>query len=512
MNRNEMKKEFPKTPQTIRNMIEQEVHRQIDLQRQTEQKNTTSCSYDSIHRVKKKAVRRIRKTTIIAAAAVLTLGTTALAGSKLYQIYMEKQGTYGVKTVASAGNNTEKAESAAPVTMEGISTDITAMEIKLNWVPEGMSANEDQGGKNTWSFAETPYQGGLSLFGYKLDEGEVFEVLDENIVESENLQLGEHDGVLLKRNIIEDGGLWMDKILYILYPEYSRVVQMYVGQDVSKEDAIKIAENMTLVPLTDEQAQDNFIPWTNQDRESVQEEADEAETKITATSEEMKNLHKIGEPISLYAEAEDSSGQLISTEDGLSVCATEVQTADDLSVLDQESLPQYNHQWLKNINETGKLKNNTLQFIKSGDGINAVDEIIKTEELGQKLVYVTLEYTNTSSQTLHHIFFRTDFCMICETSEGYRIYNRAEQEKGPWDTVIGTGAARGGMDYLDVQGTGQAKNYIPILEPGETIVVHTAAIVNEDELDKLYLNLDGSGATYEFTEEALEIGYIDIRQ
>lgn len=188
-----------------------------------------------------------------------------------------------------------------------------------------------------------------------------------------------------------------------------------------------------------------------------------------------------------------------------------MQIADDLSLLDQDSLAE-NNRWLGDIDENGKLKKNILQFVKTGDRVNTVDEIIKTEEVGQKLVYVTLEYTNTVGQNLNHIFFRTDFCSICETPEGYEIFDRARQEEGEWDTVIGTGVARGEMDYMDVQGAGQMKNYIPALAPGETVEVHTAAIVNEDELDKLYLNLDGSGAVQEFTQEALEIGYVDIRQ
>lgn len=44
------------------------------------------------------------------------------------------------------------------------------------------------------------------------------------------------------------------------------------------------------------------------------------------------------------------------------------------------------------------------------------------------------------------------------------------------------------------------------------MTLHMAKIVNEDEIDKMYLSLDGSGAAYEFTEEALETGYVDIRR
>lgn len=113
-----------------------------------------------------------------------------------------------------------------------------------------------------WSYEETPYQGGLSLFGYKLDKGKIFESLDKNIEESENLTLGDHEGVLLKRHMIDSAGIWTDKIIYIFYPEYSRVVQMYAGEDVSREDAIKIAENITLEPIEGANAEDRFADWS----------------------------------------------------------------------------------------------------------------------------------------------------------------------------------------------------------------------------------------------------------
>ena len=39
-----------------------------------------------------------------------------------------------------------------------------------------------------------------------------------------------------------------------------------------------------------------------------------------------------------------------------------------------------------------------------------------------------------------------------------------------------------------------------------------AWIVTEEELSMLYLNLDPSGGSYEFSESALKTGYVDIRQ
>lgn len=49
------------------------------------------------------------------------------------------------------------------------------------------------------------------------------------------------------------------------------------------------------------------------------------------------------------------------------------------------------------------------------------------------------------------------------------------------------------------------------MQPGEIVTVHMAWVVMEEELDTLYLNLDPSGGSYEFTDSSLQMGYVDIR-
>ena len=39
-----------------------------------------------------------------------------------------------------------------------------------------------------------------------------------------------------------------------------------------------------------------------------------------------------------------------------------------------------------------------------------------------------------------------------------------------------------------------------------------AWIVNENDLDNMYLNLNGDGVAFEFSESMLSVGVVDIRQ
>ena len=67
------------------------------------------------------------------------------------------------------------------------------------------------------------------------------------------------------------------------------------------------------------------------------------------------------------------------------------------------------------------------------------------------------------------------------------------------------------MKYCSVtENYGNGGNYIPSLKPGESIQISMAWIVNESDLTEAYLNLTGS--SYQFNDETLASGVIDIRQ
>ena len=88
----DMKNEIPETPDFIHEMIKNEVEKQL--------KET------SIPSIPVKKIRKWTTARVAAAVAVCVLATTTAAygGIKLYHMYLEKDGTYRVKT----GITTEK--------------------------------------------------------------------------------------------------------------------------------------------------------------------------------------------------------------------------------------------------------------------------------------------------------------------------------------------------------------------------------------------------------------------
>ena len=59
---------------------------------------------------------------------------------------------------------------------------------------------------------------------------------------------------------------------------------------------------------------------------------------------------------------------------------------------------------------------------------------------------------------------------------------------------------------------GNGGNYISSLKPGESIQVNMAWIVNENELDHMYLNLNGEGGGFQFSNSTVKSGVVDICQ
>lgn len=163
--------------------------------------------------------------------------------------------------------------------------EIPDITMETSYLPDGMVELEE--GK--YSYEKTPYEGGVSIIFYRMDMGDsAFEILDTYVTESENLQIGNHDGVYLKMQ--ENDGDWLsfNQRIYVTYPEYHYVMQMYIGEDVTKDEALKIAEGVKIIPVADETEENMVHAWNWSDYLASIEEDDDSWEKDAATAEEMK--------------------------------------------------------------------------------------------------------------------------------------------------------------------------------------------------------------------------------
>ena len=428
-------------------------------------------------------------------AATFVLGTTIFAGTKLYRMSSSPQGNYGMTTKIEKTDATENTEKIDPAPQ---------LAMKLSYLPDGMTETEE--GK--YSYEQTPGQGGISIVFYQMDTGdEAFWMQDHYVTESENIQVGNHDGVYEKmQNIVGDDTAF-DQMIYVTYPEYHYVMQMYVGHDVTKEEACKVAEGIILAP-SEELADGTVISpynWSDYEDAMAENSGEDEALKTTVTAEEMKNLHKIGEEFAVTGETDGES-------QNLRIKVTDVKVTDDVAILD----PVFMDRDMLDVDENGKLLPDTISYIKAGDGINTLDEVISSREVPRKLVYVTLEYTNAGETELTDVLFFSSVMKIREKDGVYEICGGEQPKEGDvWDTVqADSSSLEHGeeMAYYDVTGGERGNNYFGSIKAGETKILHVGFVVDEDALPYLYLNTGTSGSSYTFTEQDLEQGLVDIRQ
>lgn len=475
-----MKNSIPETPDFIHEMIQNEVKKQLqDVKVVNIQK------------------RRVKKWTVMKASAaiavfLLAASTIVYAGVRLYHIFIEKQGNYGIEIGIRPDDR--KGEEHLPEEIHDI--DITA-----GYIPEGMEwADEFH-----LQYPEHERTGGISFSSVLLDDDDTEKVMqDQNVVECEERTFGNRKGIYIRYNdLIEDGSF--NQRIYLLCPDIYRVITVYMGDDVSKEEGIRFVENLMITENEKMVETSGLYTWS----ELVSPEVKSEETVVSVEDDRLP-VHQIGETFKLHVTGEDVDGNIME-DNRVSVCVDSVQAADDLRLLDQNHVPE---KWLAAVGSDGKLVNNTLSYIKAGDGVNSVDEIIKTESVRQKLIYVAVTYTNETDRQINHLHYLGTLMLINHEDGKYRICSSADLTGADCGRVVWDGTAYAGeMAYYSIaEDYGNGGNYISSIQPGESIQVAMAWIVNENELPYMYLNLNSEGAALEFTDSVLESGVVDICQ
>lgn len=472
-----LKKDFPETPGFIHQMIQEEVETQLK-----EDKKTVRIS---ARRVK----GRILRNASVAAACILTVSAAVYAGTRVYSMYLEKQGSYKVAAKITSDNNGKI----------NLPEKIHDVKIEAGYLPEGMEWEDEKHA----GYPTTPNLGGFSIVDVLLDSGDLDTVLQEtDVVESEQRTFGTREGIYLRyQDLFQDGSF--NQRIYLLCPEEYRVVTIYVGDDVSKEEAVKFAENITLTETDTMIETEGLYTWSDH----IMPEIDTCETCTMVPEKDLK-IWKAGDSVKIGGSGESEDGGYIEL-DNIYVRLDEIQVMDDLSLLDEESIPE---EWKSAVGSDGKLVENTLSYIKSGDGVETVDEIVRTESVKQKLVYASVTYGNRTDTEINHMLYLGALVSLNHDNGQYQIYATNMTPGEDYDFIRGDSVAHTGeMTYFGLKDNyGNGGNYIPALKPGESVQVKMAWIVNEKELEDLYLDLSGTGACLEFTEAALQCGYFDI--
>ena len=484
-----LKYEFPPMPDNMRRTVEQKVKQQIYLQEIKGMKQTPRT-------YRKMTVKQI---VLLVVLTVLGIGMTVFAGTQLFKLRVEQEGSYRVNVGVSAESRIRIPEK------------IPVVEIEVDEIPEGMAAAPADSGAKKYFFEETPNQGGFTVEALPMDEsymdGEWLKT-EDFILESEELIVNGREAIYMERQISGPAADGFDKRLYVAFTDVWHILRIYGGEDVTKDQMLDFAAHVDLVETGGQMSSETEAESRTFSENGLIPIQGRPAEYSTVSKEEVR-IYAEGEnwPLTVYAETDSNpTGRQI-----IQAKVTDVQIEDDLSLLEGS-----NREYFRDAaDESGKLETNTIEYIHKGDGVDTLDEVIRTEEVGQKLVYVTVQLTNASDEELRNILYKFSFIGLTEDEETYSYYFRQKEAKDEdWRIDKMATSSMGGfgeMQYNDISCEAD-KNHILVMQPGETATIHVARVVNEDELDKMYLVFTPIDGDLAFTPDTLVNGYVDIRQ
>ncbi len=521
----DLKQQYPDPPEFIHQMILDEVEKQMGGLRpntytQRASRNSYPCGTGGLRPntyteaagtgKRRKHPWTFRQAAAAVLAACMSIGMVGFAAVSLYHLSMEENGRYGVVTEITTAADEDK---SVPLPEK-----ISDVRIQADYIPEGMHWDEEQ---YHLEYEDDQTKEGFSFNTLLLDtESNELNITDTNVVEKEKTDFGEHEGIYMR---MEETG-YSQKI-YLLCPEVYRILVMYIGEDVTKEDAYKTASGIKLVETGEMLDTSEVWKWSEFIGQNT-ESGSERDGFSTSVPKNEIAVHEIGKAFPLEVSGNDTDGNAVSSyedpEINVEVKVDSVEISDDLSLLEGDQIAE---KCKSNIGPDGKLLKNQLSYIKRGDGIQTLDETIRTEEEVQKLVLVTASYTNQGSKEIHNVCYNGNILLIQETEDEYRIYSY----DGEMNDVAGGGYDEiSGQAYDAIEQTGftgrdriygslnvdygMGGNYIPALRPGESVQIKMAWITNERDLGNMYLNLCDTGGLWEFDEYMIKTGIVDIRQ
>lgn len=519
MNLDDLKKAVPETPESFHKLLESEVAFQQESQK--------------VIPIRRQAKGKTMKKSIAAAIAVaiILIPTLVYAGIKLsHRASVEPEGNYGAEiafevgteavpeeTAQKADERAQPQEASETATLESASYTMPdpfpMSRMELDYIPEGMNWASETDHAHLIDPEDIDHRAfffsGIAYDGGSLDDA----LLIKNVAESKVITAGDKEGVYIRLNDSLRGNPWNQRI-YLLFPEQYRVLEMIFTDGISLEEALEVAGSVRY-EMTGETIEASKL-WTWSDMIEDLNHPEETFVLSEGLLADASLIHEfsLGEtmPFTTYAyyDKEDH-------EQHLEVSLEDIVVADDISLLDPDYMI-FDDTIREAADEDGNLLPAELSFVKMGDGVDTADTVVGTKTSQQKLVYLTVTFTNTGEENLEYGgAFLGRLFMLKQQEDGYYNVLPANPTGEAFSEVIRSNRFSYDrmyeMSYFDTWGAGgDGGNYLGSLAAGESQTIHLAYVVDEELLPYLYLELDPDGGLYFRIDQGMETNLFNIGQ
>lgn len=408
-------------------------------------------------------MRTMRKKAIIlailTAAAVAAMPTAVLAVQHFQTGIMQTAPYQNTVTIQPAAAQEDTNDPETPVLADD------PMALSVNWLPEGLELQPEDssmGGKyhdfNTGAHM-------LPCF-WKIPKGTVME---ENIRFSDAAEQYSADGKTIMLSYAADGSI---QRCWVYFEGTSYAAEVFTDH-LADEDVRKILENLSLTPAETETA----ALWQNVPEPQHQPEVIRKEPML---SPEELNLVQPGSHVE-----SDFFGDV-------SVIWKDAWIQEDFAGIDTDGIGLA-MDYSEYLAPDGTAADSVRTWYRPGDGIYTMDETIKTESVPQKVLVVTLTYTNENAQEI-----------LCNVDP--ELFTFENGTVCDLDS-LGTNDAEYFADSLhrlkssfSFRCSGEHEKNNILLAPGESQEVQLAFLVDAQRLGNLYLHLTHNGTIAEDAE------------
>lgn len=415
-------------------------------------KNKKAKLISAVREQEKNRKKKRRYRAVAAAVAVaLLIPATAYAANRIFHMYIEKE-KYKIDVKVKKDNTaTEQMNDGklyAPVKLE------------YTYLPEGSEVFEAGSRKYYVPSDEGSDAHSVSaLEFYKLDIAEAeFEELFS--IEYKEFTVNSHQVILIQKDSIFE----FDKKMYVIFEDYGYVAGAYLGYGIDEEEALKIAEGIRLT------------------------ETDEASATCAGSLKEMAENEKINAMKdspdmaikTLWYDVEDTITEEYT---GYEFKMKQVEVLDNINMLDKSKFWENMEGISEYIDENGNLLKYERQELLEGDGENTLHKYGEKEKIKKKFVYLTWEVTKADKGILEPEY---------ELAMNFMLYFIGGDKK---DMMNLNNEKFQEATYFDASSLeNNDSHYFHItLGEGETITCHTGYLVDEDMLDKMYINVSYDG-------------------
>lgn len=445
---------------------------------------------------KKKGIKIAGKVAVAVAAVSLAVPTGAYAYERIagyFRTEVEKDG-YQVdmkfeKTDASPAK-TDSIAVKKDAKSDTILAKRDAKPVKLVYGSMEGYALGDKTGGGWYEFTtnegfESGKEFAVELLKVDVDTSKDYFV--DDVSNSQNIKVNGNNGIYIKMNDVVGSKYNKDTTynqrVVVFYEDLGYILHFYAQAGIEKEQLIKYANQIIIENC----------------KKQEESEATRLSEKLDNNKEVMKTGNtwvkpeqfvKVKEPV-MY--------------DGVEYEVLNVDIKDNIAKEMKDIAKQLGH----NENDIsvyakkdGTLKSYERETIKLGNGKNAPSaSVLKTENVGQKFVLLTLRVKNTTKRAVQEQVCRK---LVCFTKENGKTkvdnteYGRPEaiEEVKEYDS----------MPCYFKETDGGKGFYIKKLNAGEEAVYHIGYMVDEDQLSRMALQLD-NGA-----EDTANCKFIDIKK